>query len=432
MNKLFKEVQKEIKKVSLTNTEKEVMLSHILTHASPEERIGTIRQPSQKILSYSFTTLFMQPRAVAFVLLFSIITSTTATSAFAEKALPGDILYPVKTKITEPARGLLVTTQEAKVVWQERLTERRLTEAEEVINRGNLDQKTRELIERSVDTQIDTFTEAVTKLSDDTPQGEDKAMRASQATLRVEAVLLAHQEVLSGKHKKQQEEDPALMSVVVDIATTTLSTTEKKREARSSRKDERKLFADSLKKQESKVRYYRNQAESHVGVSTTSEKVTEVASSTFVMRTAKITSANDISLSRAVEDKKKSAEKVHASLKQSFEAIKDTLPEAIALEIQAKIDKEEQLLNDARTASTSSSYGQALALYQSAISSTNEIKILMLSRVIKKEIEDTRKDAKVNNSQKNSWQNTMKKTRDSFNDRQKGKTERSKDDREDR
>jgi hypothetical protein len=70
--------------------------------------------------------------ATAFV---ALIFFTGATSAIAERSLPGDILYPVKTKVNEPAASLVVRRgPDAETRWEASIAKRRLDEAKALLD----------------------------------------------------------------------------------------------------------------------------------------------------------------------------------------------------------------------------------------------------------------------------------------------------------
>ena len=64
----------------------------------------------------------------------------------AERAHPGNALYPVKTQITEKVAGAVRVSEKANASWQAELADRRLKEAEELASVGKLDAKALALI----------------------------------------------------------------------------------------------------------------------------------------------------------------------------------------------------------------------------------------------------------------------------------------------
>lgn len=91
---------------------------------------------------------------IVIILLFGLI---GGTSAFAEKSLPGDLLYWVKININEPAAGVFAFTKEEKTEWQEHLVERRLEEKAKLMQENKLDNNTEVDLEDKIEKHVDKF-----------------------------------------------------------------------------------------------------------------------------------------------------------------------------------------------------------------------------------------------------------------------------------
>jgi hypothetical protein len=79
-------------------------------------------------------------RVVAIFVVVGVVSSSVAFAA--EGTIPGDVLYPVKTDITEPLIGTLQATPEAKGAWNATVAERRLSEATELAAAHQLSEPT--------------------------------------------------------------------------------------------------------------------------------------------------------------------------------------------------------------------------------------------------------------------------------------------------
>lgn len=431
MKKTITQLQKEIKDIALTSTEKSELLKNIINAVPQEDLRSDIWMTPRRISSYSFLMMFSQPKAMAFLLILMLITSTGATSVFAEYAVPGDTLYPIKTNLNEPVVGLFVVTKENNVKWQETLTERRLQEAQVVIARGDLNQETRQLIEHNVEKQLRTFTEAVGELSDS--ESDDSAtLKSSDLTFRVEAALIAHQEFLNKENHSDDERNDSATSTHVTLMRITNTRSDTRTETQEdskgkNRESEKEALISSLKKREDELKDYRKKRESKVG-SSVSITTTIVSSSTSSMT---ISSASTLSSSTVpaaslrllVEEKQKVAQKIFQEGKQAYEQNKKNFTSSTENLIRAKLTTQEKLLEEASSLLQTGSYTQALSLYQSSISTSNEIKILILTKEIKREIEV--REASKSSASSNS--STNKKKDESSN---KGKDLEDKDERD--
>jgi hypothetical protein len=87
--------------------------------------------------------------ALAMLLLFSAVGASYA----AEGTVPGQLLYPVKVHVTEPAREALALTPEAKVAWETERLKRRIEEAQILAVRGELTEAHSEMLATQVTQQ---------------------------------------------------------------------------------------------------------------------------------------------------------------------------------------------------------------------------------------------------------------------------------------
>lgn len=67
-----------------------------------------------------------------------LMLSTGGITYAAESAVPGDLLYPIKTQLNEPVQGFFHFSPEAKMEWQMEQMERRLEEAKVLTNKGQI------------------------------------------------------------------------------------------------------------------------------------------------------------------------------------------------------------------------------------------------------------------------------------------------------
>lgn len=127
--------------------------------------------------------------ALAAVLGISVIGAGTAAAA--ENSLPGDTLYPIKVGITEPLRGALAISPEAKAEWAIDRAERRINEINTLAARGSLDEKTRAETEERLDAQVRVAEVTSARLA--YTQAESTIAHTER---RLVAVLRAHEMLL--------------------------------------------------------------------------------------------------------------------------------------------------------------------------------------------------------------------------------------------
>ena len=125
--------------------------------------------------------------ALAMLLLFSAM----GVSYAAEGTVPGQLLYSVKVRVNEPARGAFALTPEAKVVWETEQLKRRIEEAQILTVRGELtDARSAMLAER-----VTRQGEALTRRVEET--GTKRNVYAlTGASIDATAIITAQGEIL--------------------------------------------------------------------------------------------------------------------------------------------------------------------------------------------------------------------------------------------
>lgn len=112
---------------------------------------SNFRQPILSPWSGLFATRRFQ---AAFLIVVIIIGYGSSAALAAEGALPGDVLYPVKTRVVEPlARLVAARTPEHEAAFETKLLERRLNEAEALDAAATLEAPLRETVRERVRAQ---------------------------------------------------------------------------------------------------------------------------------------------------------------------------------------------------------------------------------------------------------------------------------------
>lgn len=217
------------KKIKLTSLEKEKMRSFI-TSVIKKRQAGAIE------LIY-FTFPFKRP-VLVLLALFLIIASGAGISFAAERALPGDILYPVKIKVNEEIRGLISITDEKKVQWLTEVAERRIEETETLAKQDRLDQETQEAIEKNFEKRAEKIREKLETI--DEKNNLDAAERVSQ---NLEDTLEKHREILERLSEEKAEAKEEIDSALENVKSLRDSV-RKSREGFEERKRSRKARTD--------------------------------------------------------------------------------------------------------------------------------------------------------------------------------------------
>lgn len=154
------------KKINLSSSEKETLLNNLSAYvdSNPVKNIP-IKSP---FVSWSMFVNIRAHAVYSATALVLIVGMGVGTTFAAEKALPGDLLYPVKIKVTEPVRGALKVTPKAREEWESKKALKRLEEAEKLVEKGNLNTKNRVDIEKEFEKNTKAFVQKnMEKVRDD-------------------------------------------------------------------------------------------------------------------------------------------------------------------------------------------------------------------------------------------------------------------------
>jgi len=112
--------------------------------------------------------------------------------AFAsERSLPGDILYPIKTNITEEVVASFQSTPEAKIAWEEKRVERRSVESLLLNQRGDLGEEEARIIINKIEESHDRIDRQIIALSEDLSFDNVEFSSTENPTLATAQIMVA-------------------------------------------------------------------------------------------------------------------------------------------------------------------------------------------------------------------------------------------------
>jgi hypothetical protein len=191
MNKKMKNFIKILKSISLSQKEKDVLRYKIEEFISFNPIRGDIHIP-KKSFYFSIFTFRTLAKGVSLVLIALIVVGGTGVSYASTDALPGDKLYNVKINVNEKIEEKLAFTTEAKVTVQTQKVERRLTEAQKLVEKNDLSPEKKEIVKTNLEKNVAEVTKTITDLKD-----EGKIEEALDTTSKLTPVLEAHKKVLT-------------------------------------------------------------------------------------------------------------------------------------------------------------------------------------------------------------------------------------------
>jgi hypothetical protein len=173
MNNITPTPYKHHEDIVMTPLEKEALWTSISSHTFLKEEVleTSVRKPILSRLYYrgllpaiSQQSASFGKKKYALSFIAGTLIVTGGLSTFAQGALPGDFLYPVKTKVTEQVQVALLTTPEEKAHAEAILATKRLEEAETLALAGRLDQTKAQQTSEEFDEHVHKFEEHLTTL----------------------------------------------------------------------------------------------------------------------------------------------------------------------------------------------------------------------------------------------------------------------------
>lgn len=159
------------------------------TRADSSTRGGPLRtNASAPVLTFGW---FFTMRPVTATLVLALFISSAGVSYAAEDALPGDILYAIKTRVNEPVKGALAVSASAKTAWAMGVAGERVKEAATLAAEGRLESATQGELRADFERHAQKATAAMEESEGASPEV------SGEAAVRFEAQLSEYENVLA-------------------------------------------------------------------------------------------------------------------------------------------------------------------------------------------------------------------------------------------
>ena len=157
MKKDIETILRSMKEVRMDVGEKAAMKKRLLDAIDPAE---------SRVSSASWYSLFWSHQfRVAYAVLFITLSVSSGVVFAAENALPGDVLYAVKTKVTERVeRAFVAAAPETQARFETKLVERRLQEAEKLDKKETFKEETKKIAKEEIEKQAEKAESAFEKV----------------------------------------------------------------------------------------------------------------------------------------------------------------------------------------------------------------------------------------------------------------------------
>lgn len=200
MKRFSQQFKKQGERIVMRASEKEELKARLVSymeyHPLPAEMIlanetlskkakvqGIISEP---FYAFTFNKIYTRAFSGAFVM-FLIL----GIPALAERAVPGDALYPVKVQFNEELRSTLAISSYAKVEWETQRLERRISEARLLASEGRLTPEAESVVAEAVQTHTDAAQREIAELRETDSDGAALASIAFASALAVQSEVLA-------------------------------------------------------------------------------------------------------------------------------------------------------------------------------------------------------------------------------------------------
>ncbi len=199
MKRFSEQFQKKSNSIRLRASERNDLRDRITTymeyHPLPADMKTpkTVSKQTAGIISEPFKAITLNLAYVRnFAAVFALF-MVVGVPLVAERSVPGDVLYPVKTQITEELRSSLTLSSYAKVEWETERLERRVSEARLLASEGLLTPEAEATVAQAVKEHTDAAVEGIAAIREDNEDDAEIAEIAFASALAVQSEALGEQ-----------------------------------------------------------------------------------------------------------------------------------------------------------------------------------------------------------------------------------------------
>lgn len=185
------ELKKYTDKVRLTASERDTLRSGIVSYIEYHP-LSTRMEKGKQVESLpeeSFAVLRFSRTAARLAVGLFVLTLVVIPFA-AERSVPGEVLYFVKTGITEPVQAQFMSSPYEKIKFETKLVERRITEARTLASEGKLTDEVQTELSKNVKTHTQNVTNQIAELRTQDADGAAIAQIAFNSSLEVQTAVL--------------------------------------------------------------------------------------------------------------------------------------------------------------------------------------------------------------------------------------------------
>lgn len=221
MSDFEKQLNKYAKSIKLSAIEKRELEARVVSFMEyhPRREKVAVKKAEAYIASQPYSVLsfhsrYLQAALGAFAVFVFIVVPTVA-----ERAVPGDVLYPIKVKVNEEVRGSLTFSATEKIEWETQRLERRISEVRLLESKGELTEETEAEAVKAVQAHAEAVQDGINKLRDTDAEEASLAEVAFESALDVQTFVLE-----SDKDSEETDDEGETEDVLANVVRTAKAT----------------------------------------------------------------------------------------------------------------------------------------------------------------------------------------------------------------
>lgn len=212
MNDNFNKLIQSAKQIELSSEKKGIIRTRLESFIELTPITQTVSKPIKSPFTPRISISYFS-KAISFALIVLIAGGSTISYA-SEDTLPGDTLYTVKVNVKEPLEQKLALTPQAKLEVKTKQVEKRLTEAQTLLQKNDTSPEKHKEVEVRVEKQVEEIAQTISELQE---KGDVETILS--ATSKLQPVLKAHQEALQKEVNEPSTELLAKSVNPVEVST---------------------------------------------------------------------------------------------------------------------------------------------------------------------------------------------------------------------
>jgi len=209
MSEFEKQLNKVAKGIKLSVAEKRELEARVVSFMEyhPRREAVAVKKAEAYLASQSYSIISFNNRYLQAALGALAVFIFIIVPAAAERAVPGDVLYPIKVRVNEEVRGGLTFSPTQKIEWETERLERRISEVRLLESKGELTEETEAEVVKAVQAHAEAAQDGINKLRVTDAEEASLAEVAFESALDVQSFVLESDKKEDGRDFGTESED---------------------------------------------------------------------------------------------------------------------------------------------------------------------------------------------------------------------------------